>query len=65
ALDGARIAEWRTLLAGQDLDACELYAALRPALRRQLAAADCAALDSAMERLDFKTALVLVVALEE
>ncbi|MEC5161448.1 CHASE domain-containing protein [Janthinobacterium sp. CG_S6] len=59
-LDGARIEHWRNLLAGQDLDACDGYAALRPALRRQLAPAQCAALDGAMERLDFKTALVLV-----
>ncbi|MDC8759150.1 CHASE domain-containing protein [Janthinobacterium fluminis] len=60
ALDGARIEQWKALLAGQDLDACEGYAALRPALRRQLAADELAALDGAMERLDFKTALVLL-----
>ncbi|MET3131702.1 PAS domain S-box-containing protein [Oxalobacteraceae bacterium GrIS 1.11] len=59
-LDQAALERWKALLGSQDLAACEAYAALRPALQAWLAPSDGAALDGAMERLDFKQALALL-----
>jgi PAS domain S-box-containing protein len=51
--DGPQLKRLRRLLEDQDLAACELYAAMRQALHARLGAEDGAALDRAMDSLDF------------
>ncbi|MEC5160335.1 MULTISPECIES: response regulator [unclassified Janthinobacterium] len=54
--DEAQLQRFRRLLAERDLAACELYAGLRLALHVRLDAVDAAALDRAMDSLDFQDA---------
>jgi PAS domain S-box-containing protein len=56
-LEGKEIEALKTLLAAQNIDACERYRSMRPALARHMATQDLGALDHAIERLDFAAAL--------
>jgi PAS domain S-box-containing protein len=56
-LEGKEIEALKTLLAAQNIDACERYRSMRPALARHMTAQDLGALDHAIEQLDFAAAL--------
>jgi two-component system sensor histidine kinase/response regulator len=61
-LDTALLAQLRTLLAEQNMAACEAYDALRPGLAGRLDEAALAELDQAVARLAFARALALLQA---
>ncbi|GGC65640.1 hypothetical protein GCM10011396_10810 [Undibacterium terreum] len=57
ALDIEQLHRLKRLFENQDFEACDIYDAIRPALKQQLSADDMDALDDAVGRLDFKEAL--------
>ncbi|MDT4875377.1 hypothetical protein FQZ97_1107350 [compost metagenome] len=59
-IEPARLEELCTLLQQQNLEACQLYERMRPALLAELGSDKLIALDVAMDRLDFNAALALV-----
>jgi len=58
--EGDGIEVLKTLLAAQNIDACERYRSMRPALARHMTAQTLGVLDQAIERLDFAAALALL-----
>jgi HPt (histidine-containing phosphotransfer) domain-containing protein len=59
-IEPAKLEELCTLLQQQNLEACQLYDRVRPALLAELGSDKLIALDVAMDRLDFHAALALV-----
>jgi CheY-like chemotaxis protein len=58
--DSTRLQRWERMLAEQDLGACDAYPSLRPQLAGRLDPATLAALDRAIEQLDFAGARQLL-----